>query len=63
VRSLVEVEKEMILKAILLHSGNIQKAAHALEISRNTLYRKMKEYLIGEAGSGIVAVELASGSR
>jgi transcriptional regulator of acetoin/glycerol metabolism len=43
-RPLDEVEEEMIRKAIAFHKGNINKAAISLGISRNTLYRKMKEY-------------------
>ena len=43
-RPLPEMEKEMILKAVRFHKGNIQKAAASLEISRNTLYRKLKEF-------------------
>jgi DNA-binding NtrC family response regulator len=50
VRSLNEVEQEMIRRAIAFHNGNINKAAISLGISRNTLYRKMKEY---EAGSSV----------
>ena len=50
VRSLDEVEQEMIRRAIAFHNGNINKAAISLGISRNTLYRKMKEY---EAGSSV----------
>ena len=43
-RPLAEVEKEMILKTIRFHKGNIQQAAASLEVSRNTLYRKLKEF-------------------
>ncbi len=50
-RALVDVEKEMIFKAIAFHKGNIHKAANALGISRNTLYRKMKEFGVGGTGS------------
>jgi transcriptional regulator with PAS, ATPase and Fis domain len=39
-----EVEQVMIRRAIAFHKGNIQKAAASLGISRNTLYRKIKEY-------------------
>jgi transcriptional regulator with PAS, ATPase and Fis domain len=49
-RPLNEVEEEMIRKAIAFHNGNINKAAISLGISRNTLYRKMKEY---EANSAV----------
>jgi transcriptional regulator with PAS, ATPase and Fis domain len=49
--SLVEVEKEMIWRAVTHYKHNIHKAAMSLGISRNTLYRKMKEYGIDEAVS------------
>jgi transcriptional regulator of acetoin/glycerol metabolism len=38
------MEREMILKAVRFFKGNIQKAAASLKISRNTLYRKLKEF-------------------
>jgi transcriptional regulator with PAS, ATPase and Fis domain len=41
---LVEVEKEMICRAVAHYKHNIHRAAMSLGISRNTLYRKMKEY-------------------
>jgi transcriptional regulator of acetoin/glycerol metabolism len=40
----LEQEKESIIRALDLHGGNISKAAVELGISRNTLYRKMKNY-------------------
>lgn len=46
-RPLVEVEKETIRAAVSFYKGNMQKAANSLGISRNTLYRKMKEYGAG----------------
>jgi DNA-binding NtrC family response regulator len=48
-QSLAEVEREMIYRAIAHHKHNIHKAAMSLGISRNTLYRKMKEYGLGDA--------------
>lgn len=41
---LAEVEREMICRAVVHYNHNIYKAAASLGISRNTLYRKMKEY-------------------
>lgn len=41
---LVEQEKENIIRALDMHGGNVSKAAAELGISRNTLYRKMKNY-------------------
>lgn len=43
-RPLIDVERETILQAVSFYKGNIQKAANSLGISRNTLYRKMKEF-------------------
>ena len=48
VRNLADLEKEMICKAVASYGGKIHKAALSLGISRNTLYRKMKEYGIGD---------------
>ncbi len=41
-----EQEKEMIVYTLDRHGGNVSKTAAELGISRNTLYRKMKSYLI-----------------
>lgn len=42
----LEREKESIVRALDANAGNISKTAAALGISRNTLYRKMKNYNI-----------------
>ncbi len=42
--SLVEMEKEMIRKALKKHKGRRKEAAEDLGISERTLYRKIKEY-------------------
>ncbi len=42
--SLVEVEKNMIIKALARHHGKRKLAAQDLQISERTLYRKLKEY-------------------
>ncbi|NLF46188.1 MAG: helix-turn-helix domain-containing protein, partial [Syntrophomonadaceae bacterium] len=39
-------EKEQIIRALDMHGGNVSKAASELGISRNTIYRKMKNYEI-----------------
>ncbi len=39
-----EVEKQMILKAIKKHNGNLTKASEDMAMGRSTLYRKMKKY-------------------
>ncbi|MDA8235569.1 MAG: sigma-54-dependent Fis family transcriptional regulator [Clostridia bacterium] len=43
-KSLKDLEKEAILKALTHHQRNISRAAATLGIGRNTLYRKLKEY-------------------
>ena len=43
-QSLVEVEKDMIRKALERHHGKRKNAAKDLKISERTLYRKIKEY-------------------
>lgn len=40
-------ERRDIERALLEHNGNVSKAAQALGLSRNTLYRKMKSYGMG----------------
>ncbi|MDR3734732.1 MAG: sigma 54-interacting transcriptional regulator [Acidobacteriaceae bacterium] len=62
-RPLDEVEQAMIAKAIAFHKGNIQKAAASLGISRNTLYRKIKEYGAAEAAAFPCSSELAGRSN
>jgi len=42
----IEKEKERIMKALDKYGGNVTKASVELGISRNTLYRKMKNYNI-----------------
>lgn len=38
------IEVELIVKAISLHQGNLTRAARDLEVSRSTLYRKLRAY-------------------
>ncbi|MBX3329904.1 MAG: sigma-54-dependent Fis family transcriptional regulator [Nitrospira sp.] len=38
------IEVELIIKAISLHRGNLTRAARDLEVSRTTLYRKLRAY-------------------
>jgi transcriptional regulator of acetoin/glycerol metabolism len=42
----IEQEKEQIIRALDMNGGNVSKAAAELGISRNTIYRKMKNYNI-----------------
>jgi len=44
--SLSDIEKAAIIKALEKFHGNVSQAAHMLDISRTTLYAKMKEYKI-----------------
>lgn len=41
---LYEIEKEAIRKAIRMHNGNLSRVAKEMEISRTTLYKKIKKY-------------------
>ena len=47
IRSLSDVERELIAEALTFYHGNIQRAAAKLGICRNTLYKKMREYNLG----------------
>ncbi len=47
-RSLKDLEKEGILAALAATQGNKAQAAAILEIDRSTLYKKLKDYGIGE---------------
>jgi DNA-binding NtrC family response regulator len=42
----IEKERETIIEALGKHGGNVTKASVELGMSRNTLYRKMKNYSI-----------------
>lgn len=42
-----DAECQAIRKMLLEHNGNISQAAQAMDLSRNTLYRKMRKYGIG----------------
>ena len=46
--SIMDKEKELILKALKKHKGKRKDAAIDLGISERTLYRKLKEYDIDE---------------
>jgi len=46
--SLVDKEKELIIKALTKHKSKRKDAALDLGISERTLYRKIKEYKIEE---------------
>ena len=38
------IEIELIMKAMSVHRGNLSRAALALDVSRSTLYRKIREF-------------------
>ena len=38
------IEMELLVKAISLHRGNLTRMARDLEVSRSTLYRKLRAY-------------------
>ena len=42
IRPLREIEEEIIMKAITICEGNIVKAAESLEISKSSVYKKLK---------------------
>jgi DNA-binding NtrC family response regulator len=46
--SIVDAEKDLIIKALKKHRGKRRDAASDLGISERTLYRKLKEYNINE---------------
>jgi two-component system response regulator AtoC len=49
-RIMQSAEKEMILRALQAADGNQTRAAQALDMGRNTLWRKMKKYGIDSRG-------------
>jgi transcriptional regulator of acetoin/glycerol metabolism len=46
VKPIDEIEKDLIVKQIILSEGNITKAARILKMSKPTIYRKIKKYNI-----------------
>jgi transcriptional regulator with PAS, ATPase and Fis domain len=44
VSSLHEMERETIFLLVQMHRGNVSRVAHVLDISRTTLWRKLKDY-------------------
>ena len=46
--NLSDIGKQMIEKALDRNGGNRKKAAHELVISDSTLYRRLKQYGLGE---------------
>ena len=56
VRSLADIEAEMIRTAIAHYGGRMSEVARRLGIGRSTLYRKLKDYGLAE-GAGLEAAE------
>lgn len=42
--NLKAIEKNIILKAMKKHQGNVSQAAHELGLTRASLYRRMQKY-------------------
>lgn len=42
--TLDEIEKDMILKAIEFHNGNMTRVAKSLGLSRGALYRRLEKF-------------------
>ena len=55
------IEMELLVKAISLHHGNLTRVARDLEVSRSTLYRKLRAY--GLEKFVPAAIPLSSNSR
>jgi transcriptional activator for dhaKLM operon len=49
VSSLREMEREAILLMVQMYQGNVSRMAQVLQISRTTLWRKLKDYGIDPA--------------
>ena len=49
-KSLSEVERDLIAETLDALGGNRQKVAEKLGIGERTLYRKIKEYDLGDRG-------------
>ncbi len=47
IKSVKEIEKDSLLRALSITHGNISKAAKQMGVSRGTLYRRLKKYEIG----------------
>jgi DNA-binding NtrC family response regulator len=47
---LEQPEKQIVIDALRQHAGNIKRTAEMLEVSRTTLYAKLKKYNIDPEG-------------
>ncbi|MFZ1805270.1 MAG: helix-turn-helix domain-containing protein, partial [Nitrospira sp.] len=57
------IEMELLVKAISLHQGNLTRAARDLEVSRSTLYRKLRAYGLEKFVPAATPHSLSSKSR
>ena len=58
-RLMVELEEEIIRRAIVLYNGQMSEVARRLGIGRSTLYRKLREFGIDAEGEAEEAVHAA----
>ena len=57
------IEIELLAKAISLHQGNLTRAARDLEVSRSTLYRKLRAYRLEKFVPAATPHSLSSRTR
>lgn len=48
------IETELLVKALMLHRGNMSRIARDLKVSRSTLYRKLKQYGLEKITTGFI---------
>jgi DNA-binding NtrC family response regulator len=58
-RPMIEIEEDVIRRAILHYDGQMSEVARRLGIGRSTLYRKLKEFGIDAEGAGDDAEDAA----
>lgn len=57
------IEMELLVKAISLHRGNLTRMARDLEVSRSTLYRKLRAYGLEKFVPAATSLSLRSRSK
>jgi two-component system NtrC family response regulator len=57
------IEMELLVKAISLHRGNLTRMARDLEVSRSTLYRKLRAYGLEKFVPAATPLSLGSRSK